>query len=130
MITKFQRINLEKLLKFLKSLPADYDKLDMSMWAENDEEAAYATPENPCRSRASLVCYGPSAGIPLPKRSFYKDGSANWSEYASKAFPSKDGDFLFGSSLSTSVPERIARIEMVLAGNVPDDWDDWDDWDD
>ena len=118
MISDTQRENLKKLVRFFESLPEDYGNLEMYMWAHDEMEAANATPEHPCGTPACLAGHGPSAGIPLQKHG----GSINWANYASRAFGYRHLDFLFGFGWPDSIPEGLARIKLVLANNVPEDW--------
>lgn len=97
--------NLRKLLKFIKSLPADYTHFDMShffyqagkdypKWVDftpvNDREIY-----NSCGTVACLLGHGPAAGIKIKQGEY-------WEEYGNRVFNVDTycwdswADFLFG----------------------------------
>ncbi len=127
-ISKEQEQNLRKLVIGLERLlPTHEDKFDMVDFADNDEEAEEGTIEHPCESSACAVGYGPSCGIPFEKH------LVSWNYYSAASFGGENyngeytiNDFMFSSHWDhkkNQMREAIARIKIVLAGEVPEIFD-------
>ena len=125
-MNNFKRNNLRKLVKFLQALPEDYEGLCMGIYAEDETDAAHATPEHPCGTPACLVGHGPSAGIPLLESEYDREGMPKWGCYVDRVFVYENDwyafSFMFAEDWPNSIAEGVARIEMVLNHSVPTGW--------
>ena len=125
MRTPQQDVNLQKAITGLQNLPADYDLLVMKSYANDEQDAAQATPQHPCGTAACVVGHCPSFGIPMAPRDA---AIGRWGKYSSEAFgmpyneSDGDWDFCFGAHWPDSVPEAIARLKLYQTYDIPTEW--------
>ena len=126
MITNQQIQNIRTLCNYIKTLPKDYEHLNMRWFARDPTiERSYDPDEfgpkrlNSCGTVACLVGHGPAAGIdPRDERS--------WWRYATQSFGSDHAvidnddervtvfDRIFHDTLSSNLDDCIERMETLL----------------
>ena len=114
--------NLSNLQLLHDGLPKQ-DKLDMGLFAHNDQDAKTATKEHPCQTNTCIGGFGPSCGVKIKKHEL-------WYGYCIRAFcGGKSNDdaetiwhFIFGSDWHDSVEQGQKRIKMVMDGKIPEDF--------
>ena len=123
-ISREQVLNLARLADWLRALPADYERFEMSGYMEDVTRPhahisrAKELPANECGTVACAVGHGPSAGIePL--------SSERWESYALRCFAGQDPyvfTYLFGGEWTlydNTAHGAAARIMSALDSDVP-----------
>lgn len=130
-------VNFENMRKLYVGLKANRHviELEMSEFADDEEEAVESSSLNICESACCVIGFSPSCGIPVDDEDidfhYGEIETVNWRSHSDKKLIAGHSfekhrdlwDFAFATRWSNSTEEALSRIKLILEKNVPDDWE-------